>query len=180
MEHNPDDFFYIGSVQRVHGIKGTLKVFLDTDQPNKYLNIKKVFLKRHGFFHAFSVCMIEQTHENHVFLLHLNELKDRNEAELWAAAELYLPIEELPLITDETKFYYHEIIGFQVVDKNYGNTGTVKEIIEMPAQDLLVIDYQEKEILMPITDEHILKVDRTHKTLHTCMPEGLREVYLEP
>lgn len=180
MSFTSDDLFYLGFVQRVHGIKGALKVFIDTDEPHKYLNIKKVFLKRHGDFHAFSVFNIETTHENHVFLLFLNELSDRNTAVPWANAELFLPIEELPPIQDDTKFYYHEIIGFQVIDKNYGFTGFVKEIIEMPAQDLIAIDYKNIEMFMPITDEHILKVDRTNKILHTCMPEGLREVYIEP
>jgi 16S rRNA processing protein RimM len=39
--------------------------------------------------------------------------------------------------------------------------------------------YKGKEVLIPINDETILKVDRENKIMQVCLPDGLLDVYLE-
>jgi len=46
-------------------------------------------------------------------------------------------------------------------------------------QELLQLDHNGKEILLPISDELILEVDRENKILYISAPEGLIELYLE-
>ena len=59
---------------------------------------------------------------------------------------MYLPLQLLPKLSED-KFYYHEIIGFKVVDENYGDVGIIIGINDSSAQPLFVIKNNEKEIL---------------------------------
>jgi 16S rRNA processing protein RimM len=90
---------------------------------------------------------------------------------------MYKPIAGLPVLKGK-HFYYHEIKGFQVVDQNHGNIGVIDDILELPHQSLFQIRHGEKEILIPIVDEIIQKVDRRKKLLLIEAPAGLIEIYL--
>ena len=71
------------------------------------------------------------------------------------------------------KFYYHEIIGFNLNEKNE-KIGVISNVIEHGFQALFeVIDDDDKSHLIPIHDDLIIKVDRDNKTILVQLPEGL-------
>ena len=74
--------------------------------------------------------------------------------------------------------YYHEIIGFTVIDNEFGEVGTVTSVNDTTAQALFEIDRNGKEILIPINDQFIQKVDHAGKTIFLEVPEGLIDLYL--
>ena len=92
--------------------------------------------------------------------------------------KLFLPISFLPKLKDD-QFYYHEIIDYQVQDRNLGLLGYVKEVYSTGAQDVIIMIYKSKEVLIPLIDEIVPKVDKKEKIVFTELPEGLLEVYLE-
>jgi hypothetical protein len=77
------------------------------------------------------------------------------------------------------QFYYHEIVGFTVVDTEKGELGAVSEVLEYPTQAILQIMHGKKEILIPILDHVIQNVDRDKKILTITAPEGLIDMYLQ-
>jgi len=83
----------------------------------------------------------------------------------------------LPKLRDD-QFYYHEIIDYQVEDANLGSLGLVKEVYSTGAQDVIIMIYKGQEVLIPLTDEIIPKVDKSAKVVHSNLPEGLIDVYL--
>jgi 16S rRNA processing protein RimM len=170
------DYFFVAKIIKVHGIKGELKVSFDVDNIADYINKNVFYIERHGNFHAFHVEYIKPF--QNAFLLKFVEIKNRNEAETLLNRSIFLPIAELPTLEKDNQFYYHEILHAKVIDKNHGETGIIKEVLEMPAQDLIVISYLNKDILLPITDETIIKWDKKNKILYTHFPDGLREIYL--
>jgi len=170
------DYFYVGSLIKIHGIKGEFKVSFDADDISNYLNKQIFFIQKHGTYHAFHVQYIKPFHN--FYILKFEEINERTTAEAYLSSSLYLPIEELPVLENNSQFYFHEIIGAKVIDDFYGETGTVKEVLEMPAQDLIVIIFQNKEILLPITDETTYRWDKENQILYTRFPNGLREIYL--
>jgi 16S rRNA processing protein RimM len=93
-------------------------------------------------------------------------------------AELYLPLSTLPKL-EGNKFYYHEIIGFTVVDAEAGEVGVIEEVNDQSAQVLLVIKEGFREILFPVVDELIDKLDRKEKKIYVRFPEGLLDLYQE-
>ena len=168
-------YFLLGKIIRTHGYKGGLKAVFDVDQPLEYSELDMVFIELKGRLVPW---MIEQIHfENNKANLALSDVKTMEEAEKLVGHFLYLPEELLPKLTGN-KFYFHEVTGFKVTDEKHGAIGTIDRIIDLPNNPLFAITYKDKEILLPVSDEMIMKVDRKKKTIHVNAPEGLIDIYL--
>ena len=90
--------------------------------------------------------------------------------------EIYLPSNSLPVL-EGNKFYYHEIEGFKIKDKKVGELGFIKYVNDKSPQHLFVVDYNKKEILIPINDDLIENIDRNEKLINMNLPSGLIELY---
>jgi 16S rRNA processing protein RimM len=173
---NKEDFYYLGKILKTHGNKGQVQVHLDVDDPETYHKLESVYLDLHGERIPFFITTLELKH-NRKAIVQFQDFDTLEDAESLQGLEMYLPIAELPALKGN-QFYYHEIKGFEVVDKNHGNIGVVEDILELPHQSLFQIRFGEKEILIPIVDDIIHKVDRKKKILVIGAPEGLIEIYL--
>jgi len=69
------------------------------------------------------------------------------------------------------------LIGFSVFNKGE-NLGNIKSVIEQPHQILLQLIINGTEVLIPLHEETLKKIDRNKKEVHVSLPEGLMEIYL--
>ena len=92
--------------------------------------------------------------------------------------EVYLPLENLPKLQGK-KFYYHEIIGYNVVDSKYGDIGLIIKVDDKSSQSIFIVKNKGKEILIPINDNIIETINRENKTVYISSPNGLIDLYLE-
>src|SRR5690606_7602682 len=103
-------------------------------------------------------------HKNDFLRVKLEDVNSEIEADKIIGSEVFLPLSMLPKL-EGNKFYFHEVIGFTAHDTNIGTIGTIVEIDDSGAQAIfIIINTDEKEILIPIIDEFIEKVDRKNKT----------------
>ena len=170
------DCFFVGKIVKKYSFKGELLIKLDTDDPELFLQMESVFVEQHKNLIPF---FIEESglHKSSLLRVKFEEVDDEPTAEALIGKELYLPLQLLPELTGN-QFYYHEIVGFAVIDALKGAIGTVNGVNDQTAQHLLQIDKDGTELLIPINDEIIQKVDRTTRTLHIQAPEGLIDLYL--
>ena len=105
------------------------------------------------------------------------DVKNESEAMELINYEIFLPMEELPKLEGK-KFYYHEVIGFKVIDINHGEIGEIIYINDQTPQHLFVVKSSGKEILIPINDDFILDLDRINKIINLKIPEGLLKIYM--
>jgi len=122
---------------------------------------------------------IEQSrlHKSSLLRIKFEDVDSEEEADRIMGSELYLPLEFLPPL-EGNKFYFHEVIGFTVIDQNFGKVGVITSINDTTNQALFVIDHKGTEILIPINDEFLTKVDREKKIIEVNAPAGLIELYL--
>ncbi|MCF8334318.1 MAG: ribosome maturation factor RimM [Bacteroidales bacterium] len=170
------EYYYLGYVQKLHAADGRLKIILEADDPEEYQGLDALFMKIGANYVPFLVEEFLLQAKGHAIVA-LQDVEDKEQATVLVGKEIYLPIEALPEL-DENRFYYHEIKGFTVTDKNQGVLGKVNEVLEYPGQDLIQVFYNGHEVLIPINDETIISLDRTTKTLYVKMPEGLLDVFL--
>jgi 16S rRNA processing protein RimM len=92
-------------------------------------------------------------------LLRLQEITDRTTAEQLRGHDIEVPTTQaLPL--PKGQFYWHEVIGLQVIDATTGRQlGTVKDILETGANDVYVVQGQGKEILVPAIKDIVKTID---------------------
>lgn len=170
-----DDVYYFGNVVKTHGFKGELGLKLDVDFPEDYSNLESVFVELNNelipfFFERF------QLNKKGLAIVKLEGVDSEEEASQLLKAELYLPLAILPPL-EGTKFYFHEVIGFKAIDKNYGLLGKITEINDSTAQPIMTIIDGDYEILVPVIDEFILALDREKGEMTIDTPEGLVDFY---
>jgi len=172
-----EDCFYLGKIVSKYSFKGELLAKLDTDEPDLYDNLDAVFLDLRGNLVPFFI-ETSQLHKSDLLRLKFEDVDNEADADALIKTELYLPLEMLPKL-EGNKFYFHEVIGFKIKDRNFGEVGIIKGINDSTAQALFEIDRDGIEILIPMNDEFIIKVDRSNHTIEVNTPEGLIELYLE-
>ena len=91
---------------------------------------------------------------------------------------LHLPDSQLPKLEGK-EFYFHEVIGFNVRDIHEGELGKVVKYYDQSHQVLLSVDHHGKEILVPVSDDIILGLDRVKKIIDVSLPAGLVDIYTE-
>ena len=172
------DFFYLGKVVKTHGIYGELSGFVDADNPLVYSQLHGVFIKtKQGTIpHIIESINID---EKGYCIMRIKGVDSIEKAKKFTGKEMYLPLSMLPSLGGNN-FYFHEIKGFKVVDSNFGPLGEVTGVLEHTKQPLMEINHNGTEILIPIHDDIVTKVDRESSTLYITAPEGLIDVYLNP
>ena len=172
-----EDCFYLGKIVKKYSFKGEILAKLDTDEPELYENLDAIFVNLKGNLVPFFI-ESSQLHKSELLRIKFEDVESEADADSILKSELYLPLEFLPKL-EGNKFYFHEIIGFKVVDKEFGEVGLIKGVNDSTAQSLFEIDRDGIEILIPMNDEFIDKVDKTNNTIFVSTPEGLIDLYLE-
>ncbi|MEM7185763.1 MAG: ribosome maturation factor RimM [Bacteroidota bacterium] len=170
------DCFFVGKIVKKYSFRGELLVKLDTDDPEQFLEMESVFVEVRKSLIPFFIESIS-LHKSSLLRIKFDEIHTENDAESLLGSELYLPLDLLPKLSGN-QFYYHEIIGFEAQDVNFGVLGTITGVNDATAQHLFEIDHQGKEVLIPVNDDIIRKVDRDARTILLEAPEGLIELYL--
>lgn len=171
-----EDCFYLGKIVKKYSFKGELLAKLDTDEPELYNNLDSIFIDLRGNLVPFFL-ENSQLHKSDLLRLKFEDVNTEADAESLLKNDLYLPLELLPKL-EGNKFYFHEVIGFKVIDKNFGEVGIIKSINHATAQALFVIDRNDIEILIPMNDEFIIEINKNDKSILLNVPEGLIELYL--
>ena len=106
-----DNYFEIGKIAGTHGIKGTLRIFPTTDEPDRFSLLKEVIVE---YKNEKKVCKVNKVayHKNFV-LLTLDEYNDINDAEKLKGGRILIPAEKaLPLGKDE--YYTRDLYDLDV------------------------------------------------------------------
>lgn len=173
-----DELFQLGKIVRTFGSKGEVVIQLETDSPDRYRNLESVFININENLVPFFIEKLQLKLKDQATVKFF-DIDSIDDTSLILNCSLFLPIELLPKLKGKNTFYFHEVTGYQVIDNQRGNIGNVKSVLELPQQALLEIDFNGKEILIPIADEIIKKVDKKLQTITIEAPEGLIDIYLE-
>ena len=172
-----EDCYLLGKITKTHGLKGELAIWLDVDYPEEYEELDSVLLEIKGELVPHFVEEIQIRPNKSI--IKFEDIDTIEAAGKLVNCDIYLPEDNLPELEDDDQFYYHEIIDYVVVDEVKGKLGKVLAVYTSDRQDLIAMQYEGKEVLIPIDDDIVKTVDREKKELYTNLPEGLLEIYLE-
>ncbi len=171
-----EDCFYLGKIVSKYSFKGEVLVKLDTDDPELYENMESVFVSLGNNLVPFFIdrCRL---HKSNLLRIDFEEVKSESDADRIMGSALYLPLSMLPKLSGN-KFYFHEVIGFTMIDKVHGDIGIIQSINDTTAQALFEVLKGDKQLLIPINDNIIVQLDRDKKVIEVATPEGLVDLYL--
>ncbi len=177
-----DETYLLGTIIKPHGLRGFVVAALEVDDPTLYKKLKTVYLALPAAPTQLMPLAVEKVQPQPGgtrVLLKLRGIERIEEAEPLRHATLHLPLTVLPALAD-SQFYYHDVLGFAVMDEELGELGTVENFYELPQQDMMAMRYQGQEILVPVVDSIVHRADLTARQVWVRLPDGLLDVYLKP
>lgn len=171
-----EDCFYLGKIVRKHSFRGEVVIKLDTDEPELYQNLESVFVALGNDLVPFFIETISLQKGNQL-RIRFEDVENEADADAILGVEVYLPLKFLPKLTGN-KFYFHEIINFDIEDVNYGYVGVIEGVNDSSAQPLFEVNSNGVDVFIPMIDDFIKKVDRENNKIIVETPEGLIDLYL--
>lgn len=172
-------------MRRAFGLKGELVVHPSTDEPGEvFAPGRRVFAdtanptaSRSGESSARRECTVVSSRPfKDVWLVKLDCVADKTEADLWRGVSFAVPAEELPPPNaDENELYEHEIAGMRVRDATHGDLGVVAGWYEVPQGLVLEVRGPAWRADVPFNEAFVTKVDRAARVMDVTLPDGLVE-----
>ena len=162
--------YIIGYVVKPHGIRGEVKVQPISPDPDRFYQLKKVFL-RMDVIQAYS---IQKTRiSNRFVFLKLSGVDSRNEAEILRDCEILIEKEDLIDLPSDS-YFIHDLIGCEMITEEGKIVGNVVDILQMASNDVYVVnDDSGKEILVPAIKDVIKEIDIKRKKIRIHLFEGI-------
>ena len=170
---NTDQLMVLGKVTSVYGVKGWVKVYSDTEPLQNILDYKPWYMKLNGRLQEIEV---EQgkTHGKGL-VAKLADCNDRDKAREYCGAEIYVNRGLLPAL-EQGEYYWHQLVGCEVWGRDGSEVGTVREIWETGAHDVLVVESREGErYLLSTARELMPEVDVESRRITVELLPGMLE-----
>lgn len=168
-------FIELGYTKKTFGIKGVVEVHLDVDNPKDYKNIKELFIEIDKQIVALEVENI--TFRNHKSYIKFKGYDSIDESKSITKKTLLFPESQLPQLS-ENQYYYHELVGMQVFEKESKKPiGKVIRLYTDYATDRHFLELTPHGTLIPIIDYFILEVNKAEQKITVGLPEGFLDVF---
>lgn len=162
------DWLQIGRIAAPLGVRGEMKIDLDTDFPDRFQRLRTIYV---GDEHRPMAIAGARMHGNRV-AIRLEDIADRDEAETLRGATLWVPRSEaVPL--PEGHFYHDQILGLRVCTTDGQDLGTVIEILATGNNDVYVAHDGRREVLIPAIRDVVREIDVAEGRLVVEAVEGL-------
>lgn len=166
-----EDLLKVGIISSTHGIRGEVKVFPTTDDPQRFKKLKNILLdsgKEKRNLKIQSVKFFKQ-----FVILKFEEIDDINDVEKYKGSGLYVTRDQaVKLKKDE--YFIADLIGLTVIAEEEKLEGTLKDVMETGANDVYVIELTDgRELLLPAIKECVLSVDIEKGEMKIRLLDGL-------
>ncbi len=168
-----EPYLRVGVIASTHGLKGEVKVFPTTDDPQRFLELKKVLLDTGHEYRPLEVAGVK-FFKNQV-ILKFREFQDINEVEQYKGKDLLVTREQaVPLMENEN--FITDLIGMEVYTDEDKRLGILTDVLQTGANDVYAVKTDEgKEVLLPAIPSCILKVNVEEARMTVHILEGLLE-----
>lgn len=162
--------FEIGKIVNTQGIKGVVRVIPMTDDITRFELLNKVYVcdKKEDIYEIENVSYHKQ-----FVLLKFKGIDDMTQAELHLKNKMLKIDDSEALPLDEDEYYIRDLVGCEVLTNEGENLGAIKDILFTGANDVYVVDYNGKDILIPATKNCVQSIDIENKKIIIELLNGL-------
>ena len=165
----------IGKIVSAFGLKGDMIVLHHLGKKIAVTKIKVIFLEqKKDELLPYFIEHIRKKADNEL-QLKLEGIDSKESATKFLRRQVWLKEEEIQSHTDKSNPIGW--VGYKIFDQGK-ELGPIIEVIEQPHQILCRIEIDHKEVLIPINEQTLNKVDHKNKTVLLTLPDGLLEIYL--
>ena len=152
-----EDLLKVGVITTTHGVRGEVKVYPTTDEPERFLDLEYVLLDTGKELRRLDIKNVRFF--KNLVILKFDGIDNINDIEKYKGRDLWIPREEAQEL-DEDEYYIADLLGMKVLLEDGSEFGTLKNVMETGANDVYIVDSVEHgEVLLPAIKECILDVD---------------------
>lgn len=168
-----EDYLQVGVITTTHGLKGEVKVFPTTDDVNRFLDLKEVYLDtgKEKITLEVETCRFFKQ----FVILKFKGIDDINEVEQYKKCPILVTRENaVPLEEDE--YFIADLIGLKILTETGIEVGVLKDVISTGANDVYAVTLPDGgEILLPAIKDCIMDVDMEAGEMIVHLMKGLVE-----
>ncbi|MBY0021550.1 16S rRNA processing protein RimM [Paenibacillus jamilae] len=166
--------FNVGKIVNTHGIRGELKILTTTDfLEDRFAKGSELMIFPADDKAPIPVTVETARFQKNMVIVKFKEYHNINDVEKYKGTLLKVSAERLGEL-EENEFYFHEVVGMEVVTEDGTDLGVVKEILTPGANDVWVVQMPKgKELLLPYIEDVILDVNVREKRVTVRLMEGL-------
>jgi 16S rRNA processing protein RimM len=171
---NPPPFLVLGQVLRPHGVRGELRIAVQTAYPERIVPGTQLYVgpDPEDMSSAILYRVTKSRKHQQYLILQLEGVAERDAADALRQQYVMVAFEDaVPLEEDE--FYLYQVIGLAVYTVDDEPLGRVAEVIETGANDVYVVQGPRGEILLPAIDECVVDMDFEAGTMTVQLMDGL-------
>ncbi|MFY9362295.1 MAG: ribosome maturation factor RimM [Dysgonamonadaceae bacterium] len=163
----------IGQLLKPHGIRGEMLLFFEregcADKDTSYY-----FLEIDGIFVPFFVEEMRFTSDT-TARIKFEDVDDVDTASRYIDSGVYLPKESVKITNDDTGTAWDLFVGYAIMDQTLGDIGVIDAVDDSTMNVLFVVKKNNREYLVPATEDFILEINESRKILYVDLPQGLIE-----
>jgi 16S rRNA processing protein RimM len=169
------EYFNIGKLVAVHGLQGELLLKHELGKKTSLKGLQAIFIeeKKQSFLPYFIV-FTKIKSDTEVYIK-VEGIDTRETAQKIANKQIWIPEADFKKLA--SKSAPAGLLGYQIIDQGEP-LGEILELIEQPHQLLCRIDIKGKEVLIPLHEGTLQKINHAKKQVLVELPDGLLEIYL--
>ena len=167
-----EDLLQVGVITSTHGIRGEVKVFPTTDDPNRFRKLKQVILDTGKEQLEMEIVSVK-FFKNQV-IVKFKGIDDINDVEKYRKAGLYVTRENaVPL--GENEYFIADLIGLRVISDEEEELGVIDDVLQTGANDVYIVKKEQTpDLLIPAIKDCIKNVNIEEGTMIVHLLPGLR------
>lgn len=161
-----ETMFQVGVITATHGLRGEVKVFPTTDDPQRFKKLKEIMLDTGKELIKLEVEQVKFFKQ--FVILKFRGYDDINDVEKWKKKPLKV-YRDQAVELKKNEYYIADLIDMEVNLEDGTRFGTLKDVMQTGANDVYVIETTDgKEVLLPAIKQCILSVDveKGHMTVY--------------
>jgi len=163
---------YLGRFTRTHGYKGELRIVLDCSVKIGPDHPKVIFINIDELLVPFFIQNIRNVSSD-TALITLEDVCVVEKASFFCGKEVYIAKKDIRYVVENETADQVNIYSFEVCDRHYGSLGTIESIINSGNQELIRIETDDGEILIPFNDQLVIEINSLKRVVYVDLPEGL-------
>ena len=164
------DCFFIGSIFKLHGYKGKIILFNENSVSLNFDKIKYLLIEKDGILIPFFLNKIN-SYKSDNFLIKFEDINSENQAKELLKCNVYTS-KNLIYQSEETSLE-KQILGFKIIDKEFGELGNIQIIDNQSSQALVFVKNNNKEFCFPLNNQFIDSIEIEQKVVYTKIPKEI-------
>ena len=166
-----EKFVTVGRLGKVHGLDGFLRMQLEKPFLEDIAQAGVLFAGHPKMPVPYFIAEIKG---GSALLVRFEDIHSREEASLLSGQVVYLRQSEVSATKNVDRDNpYMNVKGAQLIDVHLGTVGPIVDVQEYPQQIMAIVQYQDSEVMVPLNDQFVLRIDSARQEVHTDLPDGL-------